>query len=43
MVDETSLRPLTEEDFTFAAGPAAKDAVRRRMAFIARRRSANSL
>ncbi|MDB5394078.1 MAG: transcriptional regulator [Rhodospirillales bacterium] len=38
LVDRTTLRPLTERDFTFAAGPAATDAVKRRMAFVERRR-----
>lgn len=34
VVDRKTLRPLTEQDFTFAAGPAANDAVKRRMAFV---------
>jgi DNA-binding HxlR family transcriptional regulator len=38
LVDRATLRPLTEQDFTFAAGPAATDAVKRRMAFVERRR-----
>ena len=38
VVDRTTLLPLTEEDFTFAAGPAANDAVKRRMDFVERKR-----
>jgi DNA-binding HxlR family transcriptional regulator len=38
LVDRATLRPLTEQDFKFAAGPAANEAVRRRMAFVDRRR-----
>ena len=38
VVDRATLRPLTEEAFTFAAGPAANDTVRRRMDFVARKR-----
>lgn len=40
LVDRATLRPLAEADFTFAAGPAATDAVKRRSAFIARKRQA---
>jgi len=39
LVDRPSLRPLIEDDFTFAAGPAATEAVKRRMAFVARKRA----
>ena len=38
VVDRATLRPLTEEGFTFAAGPAANDDVKRRMAFVERKR-----
>ena len=38
LVDRKTGRPLTEKDFTFAAGPAATDAVRKRMSFVERRR-----
>ena len=38
VVDRATLRPLTEEAFTFAAGPAANDDVKRRMAFVERKR-----
>ncbi|QCI66887.1 winged helix-turn-helix transcriptional regulator [Phreatobacter stygius] len=38
MVDGLSGRRLDEPDFVFAAGPAADDTVRRRMAFARRRR-----
>jgi DNA-binding HxlR family transcriptional regulator len=38
VVDRATLRPLTEENFAFAAGPAANDAVKRRMAFVERKR-----
>jgi DNA-binding HxlR family transcriptional regulator len=38
LVDRATLRPLTEQDFKFAAGPAANEAVRRRMAFAERQR-----
>ena len=38
IVDRATLRPLTEEGFTFAAGPAANDAVKRRMDFVERKR-----
>jgi len=39
LVDRKTGRPLTEKDFTFAAGPAATDAVRKRMSFVERRRA----
>jgi len=38
LVDRATLRPLTDEHYTFAAGPAANDAVKRRMAFVDRKR-----
>lgn len=38
MVDATTGRRLDESDYAFAAGPAADDAVRRRMAFAWRQR-----
>jgi DNA-binding HxlR family transcriptional regulator len=38
VVDRATLRPLTEKDFIFAAGPAANDAVKRRMDFVERKR-----
>jgi DNA-binding HxlR family transcriptional regulator len=38
VVDRATLRPLTEEDFIFAAASAANDAVRRRMDFVVRKR-----
>jgi len=38
LVDRATLRPLTEADFKFAAGPAANDDVKRRMAFVDRKR-----
>jgi DNA-binding HxlR family transcriptional regulator len=38
VVDRATQRPLTEQDFTFAAGPAANDVVKRRMDFVARKR-----
>jgi DNA-binding HxlR family transcriptional regulator len=38
VVDRKTLRPLTEDDFKFAAGPAANDDVMRRMAFVERKR-----
>ena len=38
VVDRATLRPLTEEDFKFAAGPAANEDVNRRMAFVERKR-----
>jgi DNA-binding HxlR family transcriptional regulator len=38
LVDRATLRPLTEEDFAFGAGPAANDAVKRRMDFVERKR-----
>jgi DNA-binding HxlR family transcriptional regulator len=38
LVDRATLRPLTEDDFKFAAGPAANDDVKRRAAFIERKR-----
>jgi DNA-binding HxlR family transcriptional regulator len=38
VVDRVSGRPITEQDFTFAPGPAATDAVKRRMAFVERKR-----
>jgi DNA-binding HxlR family transcriptional regulator len=38
VVDRATLRPLTEEGFKFAAGPAANDDVKRRMAFVERKR-----
>jgi DNA-binding HxlR family transcriptional regulator len=38
LVDRATQRLLTEEDFTFAAGPAANDAVNRRMDFVERKR-----
>jgi DNA-binding HxlR family transcriptional regulator len=40
LVDRATLRPLTEQDFTFAAGPAATEAVKKRMAFVERKRAA---
>src|SRR5882757_7150007 len=36
LVDKATLRPLTEEDFKFAAGPAADEGVCRRMAYADR-------
>jgi DNA-binding HxlR family transcriptional regulator len=42
VVDRNTLRPLTEQDFTFAAGPAANDAVKRRMAFVERKRKSGA-
>jgi DNA-binding HxlR family transcriptional regulator len=39
LVDRKTLKPVTEQDFTFAAGPAATDAVKRRSAFVERRRA----
>jgi DNA-binding HxlR family transcriptional regulator len=39
LVDRATLRPLTEEGFTFAAGPAATDGVKKRMAFVERKRA----
>jgi DNA-binding HxlR family transcriptional regulator len=38
VVDRASGRLLSEEDFTFAAGPAATDAVLKRMSFVERTR-----
>jgi DNA-binding HxlR family transcriptional regulator len=38
VVDRNTLRPLTEDGYMFAAGPAANDAVRQRMAFVERKR-----
>ena len=38
VVDRATLRPLTEDGFIFAAGPAANDAVKRRMDFVERKR-----
>ena len=38
VVDRATGRPLTEREFTFAAGPAASDVVRKRMAFVERKR-----
>jgi DNA-binding HxlR family transcriptional regulator len=38
LVDRATLRPLTEDDFKFAAGPAANDDVKRRMTFVERKR-----
>ena len=38
LVDRATGRPLSEDDFKFAAGPAANDDVKRRMAFVDRRR-----
>ena len=38
VVDRVSGRPITEKDFTFAPGPAATEAVKRRMAYVERRR-----
>jgi DNA-binding HxlR family transcriptional regulator len=38
VVDRSTLRPLTEDAYMFAAGPAANDAVRKRMAFVERKR-----
>jgi DNA-binding HxlR family transcriptional regulator len=42
VVDRATLRPLTEDAFTFAAGPAANDTVRRRMDFVERKRQAQA-
>ncbi|HWT96396.1 MAG TPA: helix-turn-helix domain-containing protein [Terriglobales bacterium] len=39
MVDRHSGRELTEQDFTFAPGPAASDRTRRRMALVQERRT----
>ena len=38
VVDGKTLRPVTEDAYIFAAGPAANDAVKRRMAFVERKR-----
>ncbi len=43
LVDKASLRPLTEEDFKFAAGPAADEGVCRRMAYADRHRAKRGL
>lgn len=43
LVDKASLRPLTEEDFKFAAGPAADEGVCRRMAYADRQRAKRGL
>ncbi len=43
LVDKASLRPLTEEDFKFAAGPAADEGVCRRMAYADRQRTKRGL
>lgn len=43
VVDRATGRLLTEQDFTFAAGPAANEDVRRRMAFVERRRAEKSI
>ena len=40
LVDRQSGRELTEEDFTFAPGPAASDRTKRRMALVQERRDA---
>jgi DNA-binding HxlR family transcriptional regulator len=38
VVDRKTLRPVTEERFVFAAGPAATDEVRQRMDYVERKR-----
>ncbi len=43
LVDKASLRPLTEDDFKFAAGPAADEGVCRRMAYADRKRAKRGL
>ena len=43
LVDKGSLRPLTEEDFKFAAGPAADEGACRRMAYSDRQRAKRGL
>lgn len=42
LVDRQSGRELTEQDFTFAPGPAASDRTRRRMALVQERRTGDT-
>jgi DNA-binding HxlR family transcriptional regulator len=43
LVDKATLRPLTEDDFKFAAGPAADEGVCKRMAYADRQRAKRGL